>query len=137
MDAKALRDRSQKFAIDVSRFCDTLPKDPRSQEIAKQLHDAAHSAAMNYRAVCRARSDEEFIAKICITVEEADEAEGWIETLLQSGKVSGEEAERLLDEATQLLKIFAASKRTVLRNAQRRKRERLEMQKLSGDPSRR
>lgn len=78
-------------------------------------HDAANSMTMNYRATCRARSDEEFLAKICITVEEADEAQGWLEILTKSGKTSGAEAERLLRESTELLKIFAASKRTVKR----------------------
>lgn len=124
MDAKELRDRSQRFALDVSRFCDMLPRDPRTQDIARQLHDSAHSAAMNYRAVCRARSDAEFIAKICITLEEADEAEGWLDTLLKAGKARGVEAERLLNEATQLVKIFSASKRTITRTARERDRNR-------------
>jgi len=69
-EAERLRDRTQRFALDIMRFCDTLAKDVRTQRIADQLHDAAHSAAMNYRAACRARSHAEFVAKICITVEE-------------------------------------------------------------------
>ena len=71
---------------------------------------------MNYRAACRARSPAEFIAKICITVEEADEAQGWLETLIDSGIATSPEARRLLQESTELLKIFAASKRTAMRN---------------------
>jgi four helix bundle protein len=124
VDPKQLRDRSQKLAIGVDRFCDTLPRDPRSQRIAKQLHDSAHSAAINDRAVCCARSDDEFIAKICRTVEEADETKGWLQTLVRSGRAQGPEVGQLLDEATQLVKIFAKSKSTAIRNAKRRKRER-------------
>ena len=137
MDAQELRDRSQKFALDVGKFCETLPKDERTREIASQLHDSAHSAAMNYRAVCRARSDDEFIAKICITVEEADEAEGWIDTLIKSGKTKGPEVQRLLDEATQLVKIFAASKRTIIRNAAIRKQQREAARQLERQANRR
>jgi four helix bundle protein len=81
---------------------------------------------MNYRAVCCARSDDEFVAKICVTVEEADEAKGWLQTLIRSDRARGAEVAQLLDEATQLVKIFAKSKSTIIRNAERRKREREE-----------
>jgi four helix bundle protein len=124
MTPEELRDRAQRFAVDVDTFCDSLPKDSRTQQIANQLHDAAHSAAMNYRAACRARSTKEFISKLCITVEEADEAQGWLEVLVKSKKASGQEVQRLLKESTELLKIFAASRRTVVRNAETRKRAR-------------
>ena len=58
----------------------------------------------------RARGPAEFIAKICITVEEADEAQGWLETLIESRTATSEEARRLFQESTELLKVFAASK---------------------------
>jgi four helix bundle protein len=116
MDAQELRDRSHRFALDIIAFCKTLPTDSRTREIGDQLHDAAHSIAMNYRAACRARSRAEFIAKICITVEEADEAQGWLETLNDSGIATSPEARRLLQESTELLKILAASNRTAMRN---------------------
>jgi len=118
--AQELRDRSQRFAAAIITFCDALPKDIRTQKLAGQLQDAATSMAMNYRAACRARSHAEFVAKICITVEEADEAQGWLETLIRSGKAVGEPVDGLLGEATELLHIFAASKRT----AMNRKRQR-------------
>jgi four helix bundle protein len=110
MNAQELRDRSHQFALDIIAFCKTLPTDSCSRQISEQLHDAANSVAMDYRAACRARSPAEFIAKICITVEEADEAQGWLETLIESGTASTTEARRVLQESTELLKIFAASK---------------------------
>jgi four helix bundle protein len=116
MTPAELRARSKQFAIDVSSFCDSLPRDPRTQEVANQLHDAAHSAAMNYRAVCRAQTPKVFFAKLCVVVEEIDEAEGWLETLIQTGKAPGAEAKRLHQEAVELTKIFSASKRTWLLN---------------------
>jgi four helix bundle protein len=116
MDAQELRDRSQRFALDVIQFCDTLPKDRRTQEVAGQLQDASTSTWMNYRAACRARSNAEFIAKLCVTVEEADEAQGWLQLLVESRKTNSPESQRLLRESTELLKIFAASKRTSIAN---------------------
>ena len=123
MNAQDLRDRSHRFALDTIAFCKTLPADSGSRRISDQLRDAANSVAMNYRAACRARSPAEFIAKICITVEEADEAQGWLQTLIESGTASTTEARRLLQESTELLKIFAASKRTSMRNQANRAKE--------------
>jgi four helix bundle protein len=116
MDAAELRARTQQFAVDVTKFCETLPTDRRTQETAKQLHDAANSVFSNYRAACRAQTPKLFFAKLCVVVEEIDEAQGWLEALIAGGKTSGQRSARLYDEATQLVKIFAASKRTWLRN---------------------
>ena len=124
MDPQELRQRSQRFALDITRFCDTLPKDARTQELAGQLHDAATSAAMNYRATCRAWSNAEFVAKLCVTVEEADEAQGGRQILVESGKASGGEVQRLLGEATELVKIFSATKRTSMANRRRTAKKR-------------
>jgi four helix bundle protein len=125
MDAPELRARAHQFAIDVTRFCATLPTDSRSQEIASQLHRAANSEDKNYRAACRGRNHDEFVAKICIVTEEADEAEAWLQTLIDTRVATSPEAYRLLKESTELLKIFAASKRTALRNqAKRREQQR-------------
>jgi len=121
MDPAELRARSQKFALDVGKFCDTLPRNTRTQAIANQLHDSAHSAASNYRAVCRAQTPKLFISKLCIVVEEIDEAQGWLETLIESGKARTDEAKRLHQEGTELVKIFTASKHTWLRNNMPRK----------------
>ena len=80
------------------------------------LHGAAHSVAANYRAVCRAQTPRLFFSKLCIVVEEIDEAEGWLQTLIKSGKSTDDRTRCLHREATELVKIFAASKRTWLRN---------------------
>jgi four helix bundle protein len=135
MTPQELRTRTQQFALDVSKFCDLLPKDQRTQDLSRQLHNAANSVAMNYRAACRARSDKEFIAKLGIVVEEADEAEGWIDHLIKTGKARGEETERLHDESTQLLKILAASRRTAISNAAKRERQRRATRQITKSPN--
>lgn len=70
----------------------------------------------NYRAVCQARSKAEFIAKMGIVVEEADEIILWLELMTESGIVSMKKTEALLKEAHELTAVFAASQRTA-RNA--------------------
>src|SRR3954462_6570133 len=72
--------------MDVIKFCDQLPKDVATQKIAGQLLDSAGSTDSNYRATCRARSPAEFIAKVGVAAEEADESKGWLELLVSSKK---------------------------------------------------
>jgi len=68
--------------------------------------------AANYRAVCRARSKSEFIAKVGTVVEEADETVFWLELLIETGVISKSRTEELLKEANEILAVFAASQRT-------------------------
>jgi len=70
-----LKKRTKKFAVDVIRFCDSLNMIKASSVITYQLVKPATSTGANYRAACRARSQNEFFSKICIVVEEADESE--------------------------------------------------------------
>jgi four helix bundle protein len=74
MTPDELRSRTKKFATDTFRFCETLPSNRRAQEIAAQLVDAASGVGSNYRSVCRARSPDDFINKLAITLDCADES---------------------------------------------------------------
>ena len=80
--------------------------------MGKQLLRCGTSVAANYRAVCRARSKAEFIARIGVVVEEADETVFWLEMLVDSNTVPPKALAPLLKEANELLAIFAASQRT-------------------------
>ena len=128
MNPKALelQARTQKFATAVIRFCESLPKDLATQKIVSQLLDSAGSTDSNYRATCRARSPDEFISKIGVAAEEADESKGWLELLVQSGKSTIESAEMLIREADELTAIFVKSRITAERN--QAERQRLEKQ---------
>jgi four helix bundle protein len=84
--------------------------------IGKQTQRSAMSVAANHRAVGRARSHAEFVSKIGIVVEEADETVFWIEMLVDTGIVGKNNVENLLAEANELLAIFAASQRTARAN---------------------
>ena len=91
-----LRDRTKAFALGVIRLFRSLPFRTDTQVLGKQLLRCGTSVAANYRSVCRARSKAEFIAKIGVVVEEADEAVLWLELLGESGIVSPEKTSSLL-----------------------------------------
>jgi len=107
-----LKGRSKAFAIRVIRMCRVLPRTLDAQVIGRQVLRSATSVAANYRAVCRARSKAEFIAKIGITVEEADETVFSLELLQDAEITQPAKLVDLLKEANELLAIFAASQGT-------------------------
>ncbi|MEO6119421.1 MAG: four helix bundle protein [Terriglobales bacterium] len=111
--AEELKLRSKLFAVRVVTLFRSLPKTDEARVIGRQLLRSSTSIAANYRAVCRSRSKAEFVAKIGIVVEEADdETVFWLEFLVDTGIVKIGKLELLIKEANELLAIFAASQRT-------------------------
>jgi four helix bundle protein len=111
-DANDLRRRTKDAAIRIVRLFRTLPSSSDAQIIGKQLLRSGTSVAANYRAVSRARSDAEFISKIGVVLEEADETLFWLELLGETGIVAGLLLEPLQNEMNQLVRIFSAAKTT-------------------------
>jgi len=128
MNPKAieLQARTQRFATAVIKFCEGLPRDPATQKIVEQLLDSAGSTDSNYRATCRARSRNEFISKVGVAAEEADESKGWLQLLVQAGKASRDAADALIKEADELTAIFVSSRITAQTN--QAEQERLQRQ---------
>jgi four helix bundle protein len=112
MNSDHLRLRTKKFALEVIKFFQRLPKTEEAKILGKQLIRSATSLAANYRAACRARSKQEFFSKLCIVVEESDETLFWIELLKDSNLVLNSDIELLKREAEELLFIFSASRKT-------------------------
>jgi len=112
-----LRDRTKAFALRVIRLFRSLPYKTDTQVLGKQLLRCGTSVAANYRAVCRARSKAEFIARMGIVAEEADEAVLWLELLIESGILKSKMTESLLKEAKELAAILTASQQTAKRTA--------------------
>ncbi len=110
-----LRNRTKRFALRIIRLFRHLPRTTEAQVLGKQLLRSGTSVGANYRAAGRARSKAEFISKMGIVVEEADETVFWIECLIDSGIVKSDLLTDLLAEANELLAIFAASQRTARR----------------------
>ena len=110
-----LRDRTKKFAVRIVRVYRTLPSKNDAQVLGRQLMRSGTSVAANYRAACRARSKAEWIAKIGLVVEEADETVFWLEMLSDCDIVPQKKLVSLLAEAHELSAIFTASQFTVRR----------------------
>ncbi len=83
----ALKARTKSFAVSVIKIVQALPNKPEGWIIGKQVLWSATSVAANYRAACRARSKQEFVAKIGVVSEEADETVLWLELLIEAGLV--------------------------------------------------
>ena len=107
-----LRERTKQFALRIVQVFRSLPRTGEGQIIGKQLLRSGTSVAANYRAACRSRSRTEFIAKIGIVAEEADETAFWIEFLSDAKVIKKERLEKLLNEAHELTAIFTASRKT-------------------------
>ena len=116
MTRKELQDRTKKFHIDIIKLCGDFPRNAAGFETAKQIIRAAGSVGANYRASMRAKSDADFIYKIQIVLEEADESHYWLEIIKEAEIKSGEEIDRLIKEANELTAIFAATDRTAKAN---------------------
>lgn len=113
--SEQLKQRTKQFALDVIRLFRSLPKTEEARVIGRQLLKSATSVAANYRATRRARTKAEFLAKLGIVVEEADETVFWIELLKESHIVDQNSIHPLEDESNQLLAIFAAALQTARR----------------------
>ena len=81
MTPQHLRNRTKTFAIDIIRLTRRMRKTDEGRAISRQLLRAGTGVGANYRAVCRARSDAEFVAKLGTVIEECDETAFWLELL--------------------------------------------------------
>lgn len=107
-----LRQRTKQFALRIIGLYEALPHRGPAYVIGKQLLRSGTSVGANYRAVCRARSDAEFVAKMGVVVEEADESLYWLELLEAAGILSSRRLAPLLKEAEELVRIFARARQT-------------------------
>lgn len=89
-----------------------MPRNAAGFETAKQVIRSAGSVGATYRATVGAKSKADFIYKIEIVLEEADESMYWLEVMRDSKLKIGEEIERLIKEANELTAIFAATDKT-------------------------
>lgn len=138
MRPQDLRERTRQFALRVLRFARNLPHEPDVQDIRRQLTRASVAVAANYRAAGRGRSRAEFVAKMGTVVEESDESCLYLSLLQDLGAGDDKEREALLQEASELVAIFAASYNTA--SGRRRysvKAGRVLDQAVAGSPDRR
>ena len=116
MNQREMKERTKQFALKVIKLVNALPKNIQGQAIAKQLIRSGTSVGANYRSACRGRSKAEFIAKLGIVEEEADESAFWMELIIEEGLLEKELVEPLLTEADQLVAILVASRKSAKTN---------------------
>jgi four helix bundle protein len=121
--ADELRQRTFRYGLRVLACCKTLPETWVAREIGRQLLRAGMGTASNYWSACRGRSDKEFIAKLGVAVDEAEESVLWLTAIIQSGIRENVDAKNLLKEGGELRAILSKSHKTARENRQRRVRE--------------
>ncbi len=89
-----------------------LPSDAVGRAVSNQLVRSGTSVGANYRAACRGRSKAEFVAKLGVVIEEADESGYWMELIVEGELLPQEKVESLLDEANQITAIMVASRKS-------------------------
>ena len=118
MDRDELQVRTKQFALRVFKLADHLPKNAAGRTVANQVVRSASSVGANYRAACRARSKADFISKITVVLEEADESCYWLEVIIDGKLLDSDRVKPLLQEANEITAIIAASRATALKNHQ-------------------
>jgi len=116
MDKTELKRRTQRFAIDVIKFVEKLPPNRALNVLVNQLLRCSSSVGANYRSACRGKSTADFINKIVIVEEEADECIYWLELMEESGLVHLKDIFPLKKEANELTAIFTAIGKTAKAN---------------------
>ncbi|MGH9820096.1 MAG: four helix bundle protein [Pyrinomonadaceae bacterium] len=112
MTKSELISRTKGLAIRVIRLVESLPKNKTSDILGKQLLRSATSVGANYRAACRAKSNADFINKLAIVEEEADESIYWIELLVESGQIKEILVTNLLSEFDEVVSIIVSAIKT-------------------------
>jgi len=111
-----LKKRTKAFALRILKLVDALPKTTADRALASQIVRSGTSVAENYRAACRAKSTADFVAKMGIVEEEADETLFWLELLEESELVTAGKLAAIKREANELIAITVASIKTDRRN---------------------
>ena len=104
-----LKDRTKQFALDCWRLCSVIPNSREYNAYVNQLIRSSSSVGANYRAAQRAKSDADFINKLKIVEEEADESMYFLELLLEIMPENKEQAKTLHTECNEIISIVVAS----------------------------
>lgn len=112
MTPEEMKKRFRDLALRCVKLASTFPRGPIGDVFTRQLVKAATGAAANYRAACVARSRADFISKIGIVEEEADESVFWIDLAVDAGLVKRPRVQALVDEGREILAIIIQSRKT-------------------------
>ena len=113
---KDLKNRTKQFTIGIFNFAESLDYSIVKKVVVNQITKSGSSVGANYRSACRGRSDAEFLSKMNIFLEEADETLFWLEIIEEMNWKNNDELQRLLKEANELTAIFV----TIIKNTKNR-----------------
>ena len=113
MTNNELKVRTKNFSLTLIDLVEKLPNTMSAKVVANQLVRSGTSVGANYRAVCRARSDREFVSKMNIVLEEADETLFWIEIIIEKQWFDNTELESIWKEGNELTSIFVSTLKTI------------------------
>jgi four helix bundle protein len=120
MNEAEMKRRTKALALRVVRVVESLPRSRSAEVIGRQLLRAGTSVGANYRAVCRAKSRTDFLHKLSIVEEEADECAYWLELLADAEMVPRQRLSGLLSECDQITAILVASIRSARRSPEQK-----------------
>ena len=118
VDAEELKNRTKEFAHRCVKLALALPKSALGNHIQRQLIRCATSVAANYRATLLSQTKAAFISKISIVIEDADEAEFWLEFIMDEKLMGSKRVSPLFNEAHELSSIFITTRRTAQKKKQ-------------------
>ena len=120
MNENEMKARTKAFAIRILNLVEALPETRSGRIVANQLGRSGTSVGANYRAVSRAKSTADMVAKLAIVEEEADESAFWLEVIPDAGLLPAAKTSSLWKEADELTAIMVASRRTLLSSVNRK-----------------
>ena len=112
MNEAQMKKRTKEFAKEIIKLCRKLPNNREGRLIGDQIFRSGTSVASNYRAACRARSKAEFISKLSIVEEEADETLFWLKIIDEMEILKKESIDSLMKESDEIIAIIVASIKT-------------------------
>ena len=112
MNEEQMKKRTKEFAKEIIKLCRKLPNNREGRLIGAQIFRSGTSVASNYRAACRARSKAEFISKLSVVEEEADETLFWLDLIDEMGIFDSALLDSLKKENDEIIAIIVASIKT-------------------------
>ncbi len=112
MNREGMKLRTKAYANRVVRLCSALPKSWVAKILESRLFRTGTSVGANYRALCRAKSNADFINKLRVVEEECDESLFWMDLLVENNFVNASRRSKLMQEGNEILSIVVASAKT-------------------------
>jgi four helix bundle protein len=117
MTEKEMKKRTKEFTLRILRLVDAIPGTRAGNAVANQLVRSGSSVGANYRALCRAKSRQDFIHKTMVVEEETDETCFWLELTIEAALLPARRVQPLLNEANEITAILVASRKTAMRRS--------------------